>query len=360
MAKSKKNQKKKELAIGNEVVVRAALAAGATAFFGYPITPATEIIALWPKYQPKYKTKFLQTEDEPSAGFTLIGGVLAGEKAFTATAGPGTVLMQDAFSMAEAMRIPTVAVIVQRGGPSTGTVIYSQQEVLLCCFGGNGEGFRVVYSPSNLQELYDLTIQSFNTAWQYRFPTFVLSDGYLGKMRGLVDFYDPKKKRIKLVDSQPILLNPKKKKGEYINLKNCVNLEEEIFQINEKIRKDFQKFRPHIERFEEYKVKDAEYLIIAHGIVGAAAQEAVDVLRGQGIKAGLFRPITLQPFPEKAARKTAKSVKKILVPESSASQFIKIVKEALYGLTTPIQHYGRPALGITAEEIVSLISKNAK
>ncbi|MBU1148773.1 ferredoxin oxidoreductase [Patescibacteria group bacterium] len=355
MAKAKKI--KKELAIGNEVVVKAALAAGATAFFGYPITPATEIIALWPKFQPKHKTKFLQTEDEPSAGFTLIGAVLAGEKSFTATAGPGTVLMQDAFSMAEAMRIPTVAVIVQRGGPSTGTVIYSQQEVLLTCFGGNGEGFRVVYSPATLQELYDVTIQSFNTAWQYRFPTFVLTDGYLGKMRGLVDFYDPAKKRMKMVKSEPILLNPKKKKGEYVNMKNCVNLEEEIFQINENIRKDFDRARPKIEKWQNYQDKDAEFLIIAHGIVGAAAQVAVDRLREQGIKAGMFRPITLQPFPEKEARKIAKAAKKIFVLESSCGQFIKIVKEALYGLTVPIKHFARPALGITPEEIVSLISE---
>ena len=352
-----KPQTKRVLAIGNEVVVRAALAAGATAFFGYPITPATEIIGLWPKWQPKYKTEFMQTEDEPSAGFTLIGAGLAGEKAFTATAGPGTVLMQDAFSMAEAMRIPTVAVIVQRGGPSTGSVIYSQQEVLLTCFGGNGEGFRVVYSPSNLQELYDLTIQSFNTAWQYRFPTFVLTDGYLGKMRGLVEFYDPKKKRMKIVKSEPILLNPKKKKGKYVNLRNCFSLEEEVFKVNEDIRKDFQKYRPQIEKFEEYKTKDAEILIIAHSIVGAAAKQAVDELRDKGVKVGLFRPITLQPFPAKAAKQIAKSIKKIYIPESSVGQFIKIVKEALYGLSVPIQHYARPALGITSEEIVSLITK---
>ena len=356
MAKAKKKTKR-VLAIGNEVVVKAALAAGATAFFGYPITPATEIIGLWPKWQPKYKTQFLQTEDEPSAGFTLIGAVLAGAKSFTATAGPGTVLMQDAFSMAEAMRIPTVAVIVQRGGPSTGTVIYSQQEVLLTCFGGNGEGFRVVYSPSNLQELYDLVIQSFNTAWQYRFPTFVLTDGYLGKMRGLVEIYDPKQKRMKIVKSEPILLNPKKPKGQYINMRNCYSLEEEVFKISEDIRRDFQKYRPKIEKWQDHKTKGAEILIVAHGIVGAAAKMAVDQLREEGIGVGLFRPVTLQPFPEKAINQAAKGVKKIFVIESSTVQFIKIVKEALYGLTTPIKHYGRPALGITAEEIVHLIKK---
>ena len=106
-----------------------------------------------------------------SAGFAMIGAILVGKKAFTATAGPGNILAQDAFAMAENMRLPTVAFIMQRGGPSTGTVIYSQQELNLTCFGGNGEGLRIVYSASGIQDLYDYTIKSFNAAWKYRFPT---------------------------------------------------------------------------------------------------------------------------------------------------------------------------------------------
>ncbi|MGB9905165.1 MAG: ferredoxin oxidoreductase, partial [Desulfotomaculales bacterium] len=121
---------------GNEVVAWAALAAGAEIMFGYPITPQNEIMHYWTRLAPKYGRDFLQTEDELSAGFTTIGGVLAGRKAFTATAGPGNTLMQEPFSMAEAMRLPVVAVIAQRGGPSTGTVIYSQQEVTMTTLGG--------------------------------------------------------------------------------------------------------------------------------------------------------------------------------------------------------------------------------
>ena len=179
---------RKAFMTGNEAVAWAALAAGADIMYGYPITPQNEIMHYWTRMAPKFGRSFLQTEDEISAGFTTIGGVLAGKRAFTATAGPGNVLMQESMSMAEMMRIPTVLVVCQRGGPSTATVIYSQQEVTMTCYGGNGEGFRIVYSTSGQQDLYDYTIKAFNTAWKYRFPTFVLSDGYQSKCANLLQF----------------------------------------------------------------------------------------------------------------------------------------------------------------------------
>src|SRR4030042_4356414 len=151
----------KDFLMGNKILARAAFDAGAKIMYGYPITPATEILETWIKLcqdeelkTKNLKLKYLQTEDEMPAGFSTIGSCLAGVPAFTATSGPGNILMQDAFSMAEALRIPIVAMIMQRGGLSTSTVIYSQEEVRLTCFGGNGEGFRVCYSTSNLEELY--------------------------------------------------------------------------------------------------------------------------------------------------------------------------------------------------------------
>ena len=168
---------------GNEVLAYAANSAEAEFMYGYPITPQNEIMHTWCKLLPKTGAGFLQTEDEISAGFSTIGGILAGKRAFTATAGPGNVIMQDAQSMAEMMRIPFVCAVMQRGGPSTATVIYAQQETRLTCFGGNGEGFRIVYSTAGHQDLYDYMIKAFNTAWKYRFPTYVLADGYQGKMR---------------------------------------------------------------------------------------------------------------------------------------------------------------------------------
>jgi 2-oxoglutarate ferredoxin oxidoreductase subunit alpha len=139
-------ENKKAFMTGNETAAWAALVSGADVMFGYPITPQNEIMHYWTRLAPQYGRGFLQTEDEISAGFTVCGAVQSGKKAFTATAGPGNVLMQEPFGMAEGMRLPLLAIIQQRGGPSSGTVVYSQQEVALTTFGGNGEGWRIVYS----------------------------------------------------------------------------------------------------------------------------------------------------------------------------------------------------------------------
>jgi 2-oxoglutarate ferredoxin oxidoreductase subunit alpha len=183
-----KKSSSKELLTGNEVVLRAALTAGADFFAGYPITPTTEILSGWAKVASKdKKLEFLQMEDETASGFAVIGALLAGKKAWTVTAGIGHVLMQDPLSLAESLRLPFVMYVGMRGGPSTGTVIYSQQELTLARYGGNGEGLRVVYAPSNLDELYELTQKAFDTAWKYRFPVIVLGDGYLSKTLAPVD-----------------------------------------------------------------------------------------------------------------------------------------------------------------------------
>lgn len=334
----------KDFLIGNEIIVKAALACGAEAFFGYPITPGSEIMHAWAKAQTTQNIKFLQCEDEMAAGFAVIGACLAGHKAFTATAGPGNVLMQDAISMAEAMQIPFVGIIVQRGGPSTGSVIYSQQEVTLTGWGGNSEGYRIVYSPSTLQEIYDYTIKCFNTAWTYRLPTFLLTDGYLGKMQSDVLL----KRSQKVVPAQNLL-----SKG-YTNLRNCYDLEEEIYGVNLKLKKMHDKAARQIAECEAIKCEDAETIIVAHGIVAAAGREAVQELRKMKKSVGLFRPITLNPFPNKEARKVLKKAKEVVVIESAANQLNKLLKESLYGMTVKISQYGKPALGITPDEILNL------
>ena len=347
---------KKELLTGNEIVVQAALAAGATAYFGYPITPATEIMTEWDKKYEKNRKKlvFLQTEDEMSAGFTMIGSILTGLKAFTATCGPGNILIQDAFAMAEAMRIPTVAIIGQRGGPSTGSVIYSQQEVTLTAFGGNGEGYRIVYSPASLQDLYDLTIKAFNTAWKYRFPTFVLTDGYTLKTRALVELKKPKN----LVKAQPLVLKSKTrdaaKESSYENLNNTFTTEEQCYEVNTELLNAFNKMKTQVAESETYSLgKSPQTLVIAHGIVASSVKQAIN--DSQNKKTKLFRPITIHPFPDQKLKKELKGIKKIIVIESAANQLLKITKEALYGKKISIQEYCRPGLGISPEEIIKLI-----
>ncbi|MEK7142633.1 MAG: ferredoxin oxidoreductase [Patescibacteria group bacterium] len=349
----------KELIVGNQAIVQGALSAGAKMMTGYPITPSTEILKFWAEECLKNPTlKLLQTEDEMSAGFAMIGACLAGIKAFTATAGPGNVLMQDAFSMAENMRLPTVAFIMQRGGPSTGTVIYSQQEVNLTCFGGNGEGLRIVYSTSSPQDLYDYSIKAINTAWKYRFPTFVLADGYQAKMLTAVDTYEPKEKNIEFIDSMPYLLNPNKKPGTYVNLRNTFNLEEELNSLISNHQKAFNDFSREIIEFEDLHTLDADLVIFAHGIVSQAAKEAIETLRGKNLKVGLFRPITLSPFPKSSACQVVKNKKAILIAESSLGQFASIVKNNLFGTNSlNIEYILKPASAISSEEIVQKVEQ---
>lgn len=344
----------KQFMMGNEILATAAFYAGAKLMFAYPITPSTEILETWVKFCGKEPNlQYQQSEDEMAAGFGTIGACLAGVPAFTATAGPGNTLAQDAFSMAEALRIPTVAMIVQRGGLSTSTVIYSQEEVILTCFGGNGEGFRIVYSPSTLQELYDYGLKSFEIAWRYRFPTFILTDGYLGKMKGAVEIKNHEAGIMNHGLFKPIL-----KEG--VNLRNCYNMEEEIGKIILNYSDDFAKMRKEVEEAESYQTESAETIIVAHGIVAAAAKMAVKNLRNQGISVGLFRPITLRPFPSTTAREVLGKAKKIISFESAMGQMARLLKDECGSLDLPLTEVDKPAVGFTPEEIEGTIKNHLK
>ena len=347
---------------GNEVIAYAANAAEAEFMYGYPITPQNEIMHTWCKLLPKTEAGFLQTEDEISAGFSTIGGILAGKRAFTATAGPGNVIMQDAQSMAEMMRIPFVCAVMQRGGPSTATVIYAQQETRLTCFGGNGEGFRIVYSTAGHQDLYDYMIKSFNTAWKYRFPTFMLADGYQGKMREPVTLYDPASRGITM-EPTPAALRAPGKIGvdrEATHLRNTYNLEEELMEVLDGYQAEFDRISPEIEEYLEYKADDAEVLVIAHGIVARSAMTAIDELREKGIKAGLFRPITIRPLPVKPMREAVKRAKKVLFTESANGQLAQMCLEKLYGLTTPYETLFKMGVGVTGDDVVQKVESMVK
>ena len=234
-------------------------------------------------------------------------------------------IMQEPFGMAEAMRLPMVAIIQQRGGPSSGTVIYSQQEVTLTTYGGNGEGWRIVYSTATHQEIYDYVIKGFNTAWKYRFPTFILGDGYQAKMREPLVMYDPKERGIELAPAEPFVGLPGEigKDREAQHRCNIYSLEEELYEVVVNFEEEFNRMAPEIVEHDQSYCDDAELLIVSHGVVSRAALDAVEILRSQGIKAGYFRPITLRPFPNEAINKAADGVKKLLVVESAMGQLAK-------------------------------------
>ncbi|WP_031516381.1 transketolase C-terminal domain-containing protein [Desulfofalx alkaliphila] len=352
-------EEKRVFMTGNEVVAWAAMAAGAEIMYGYPITPQNEIMHYWTRLAPKYNRRFLQTEDELSAGFTTLGGVMAGRKAFTATAGPGNTLMQEPLSMAEAMRLPTVTIIQQRGGPSTATVIYSQQEVTMTTFGGNGEGLRIVYSTANHQELFDYTIKAFNVAWKYRFPTFILGDGYQAKMRESLTIYDPEQRGIEFVPAEPFVGKPgtpgvDREPGHY---RNTYNVEEELYDVLQEFFADYEKMVPEVVEYHSFDTEDADVVVLSHGVVSRGAKEAVEILRKEGKKVGYFRPITLRPLPEKELKELATKAKKLLVVESAQGQFGKLIKNAIYGGTAEFLTLYKPGVGITTEEIISRVEE---
>ncbi len=353
------NKEKRMFMTGNEVIAWAALAANADFMYGYPITPQNEIMHYWAKLAPHFGRGFLQTEDEISAGFAMLGGALVGKKTFSGTAGPGNILMQEPIAMAEMMRLPGVWVIQQRGGPSTATVIYSQQELRLTATGGNGEGMRIVYSTSSHQELFEYTIKAFNAAWKYRFPAFVLGDGYQAKMRETVTLFRPEARGWENLTAEPILLRPgiPYLDRDPVHLRNTFNIEEELNKILMEYVTDFEQLKPALIEWEEESDPAVEVLIVAHGIVARAAKGAVENLKLQGWKVGYFRPITVRPFPGEALRQVVSENPelKIVVVESAYGQLLSIVKEELYGLSNTIASLLRPGVGITTEEIEATI-----
>lgn len=353
MAKEPAKINKKEFLTGNEVILRGALAAGADFFAGYPITPTTEVLSGWANAAAADKSlEFIQMEDETASGFAVIGAILAGKKAWTSTAGIGHVLMQDPLAMAESYRLPFVMYVGQRGGPSTGSVIYSQQELTLARFGGNGEGLRVVYAPSTLTEMYYYMQKAFDTAWKYRFPVIVLGDGYLSKMQAPVDMTA----KLKVTKSSPYFLN-----GPIKNMRNCVSMEEELVEHLNFLFKEFSAASKEIVESESYRVADAETVVFAWGSVGYAAKVAVANLRKEKQKVGLFRPITMRPFDTLAAIKAVSKAKHIIIAESSAGHFGRIVRETLAQATDAdfVRLY-KPAEGITSEDIESKIREVLK
>lgn len=349
---------KRAFVTGNETVAWAALAAGADIMYGYPITPQNEIMHYWTRLAPKFGKDFLQTEDETSAGFATLGGIFAGKRAFSGTSGPGTMLMQESMCMAEMMRLPVVLVVQQRGGPSTATVIYSQQETTMTCYGGNGEGLRIVYSTCNHQELFDYTIKAFDVAWKHRFPTFILGDGYQAKMREPVTMYDPAARGMTLCPTEPFVGKPgtpgRDRDPEHCC--NTYNTEEELFAVVQELDRSYQKIIPQVVEYQTFATDDEpEIVIVAHGVVTRAAQAAVKELRAQGIKVGHFRPITVRPFAGKALRPLADTAKVILVAESALGQLEKIVTQGIYGCRTPLERFFKPGEGITTEELVAKV-----
>jgi pyruvate/2-oxoacid:ferredoxin oxidoreductase alpha subunit len=300
---------------------------------------------------PEVGGTFLQAESEVSAINMVYGASAAGMRVMTASSGPGLSLMQEGISYLAGAELPCVIVDVVRGGPGLGNIAPEQSDYF-CVVKGGGHGCyrNIVLAPSSVQEMFDLTVLAFELADRYRNPVVIMTDGYVGQMMEPLD--------ITLRDIAP----PAKEwavKGTAETRKNLVtSIQLEADALEALVRKLEAKYQLAQEletRYETYLAEDADVLLIGHGIVSRILRSTVDQLRAQGVKAGLFRPITLWPFPSRELRATAEHVRSVMVVELSTGMMLEDVKLTLNG-TRPVEFYGRAGGNVpTAEELTAQV-----
>ena len=329
--------------MGNVAMAEGAISAGLSFFAGYPITPSTEVPEHLVSRLPEVGGCFMQMEDELASINAVLGASLAGAKAMTATSGPGTALMAETISCAANLEIPFVLCDVQRNGPGTGLVTAPHHnDVMQCKYSGNGEYEVIAFAPMNCQELYDHTIEAFNMAERWRCPVYVMSDAYLGHIHEPVIIPAAGSIKARVVDRQvpaselPEKFSYRDRDGEIkvpvppmlgtphfpsflISQPHGPNglpvVEERSQQFIEDICWKLTKNVEKIAKIERYMMEDAEIVIVAYGLPARVSYRVVNMAREEGIKAGLFRLVTLWPFPYDTLKQTLASVKAVIVPE---------------------------------------------
>ncbi len=345
--------KKVALLQGNEACAQGAVYAGCKFFGGYPITPSTEVAEILSNELPKVGGKFIQMEDEIGAIASVIGASLAGSKALTATSGPGVSLKQELLGYACIAEVPCVIVNVMRGGPSTGMPTGpGQSDVMQARWGTHGDHAAIALAPSTCQEIFSETVRAFNLAEKYRMPVQLLFDEIVGHMRERIEFPEPGD--LEVIDRTAPSVSPEDYKPYDTSFGDVpplaafgsgyrfhvtgLNKAADGFPttkanlVDDEERRQIRKVeanRADIEKNEEYLVDDAEILILAYGSTSRSARYAVNELREAGVKAGLFRPVTLWPFPEARVAELGKKVKAIVVPEMNLGQMILEVERVV-------------------------------
>ncbi len=330
---------------GNEACVEGAIVAGMKFYAGYPITPSTEIAELSAEKLPLTGGKFIQMEDEIGGMAAVIGASLTGTKSMTATSGPGFSLKQENIGYAAIAEVPCVIVDVQRGGPSTGMPTSpAQGDIMQARWGSHGDSPTIALTPSSVRETFDLTIKAFNMAEKYRTPVILLMDEVIGHMREKVQLPDPseieiidRKKPSCTCDYLPYrpeedLIPPMADfcTGYRYHVTGLIH-DETGFPSNSTavadklVRRLSNKIEMHKEEiwmWEEDNTEDADIIILAYGCVARSAKSALKTLRKKGVKVGLFRPITIWPFPENRLKELAQTAKMIVVPEMNLGQLV--------------------------------------
>lgn len=342
-----------QLLKGNEAVVKAALLAGCRAYFGYPITPASEIAETAAKYFPKAGATFLQAESEVASINMLYGAASAGVRAMTASSSPGISLMQEGISYMAGAELPGVIIDIVRGGPGLGNIAPEQGDYFQIVKGGGHGNYRVItLAPNSGQEMCDLTLLAFELADRYRNPAIVMADGFIGQMMEPVSF------------SAPVAQLPAKDWAVQATAESRSNLITSIQLVPEDLETHvchlflkYDKIASEEVRAEGYCLEDAELIVVGYGIVARLLRTAVDLARERGVPAGLLRPITLWPFPQMKLASLAEQARGFLVCELSTGQMVEDVKLAVNG-RAPVKFYGRyGGMVPSAEELLQQIMR---
>lgn len=326
----------RQLCKGNVAVVRGALLAGCTTYYGYPITPASEIAETAAEYMPQVGGTFLQAESEVAAINMVYGAASAGQRVMTASSGPGLSLMQEGISYLAGSELPCVIVDVVRGGPGLGNIAPEQSDYFAVVKGGGHGNYKnLVVAPASVQEMAELTMLAFELADRYRNPAVVLADGFIGQMMEPLELGE----REILAPEKPWAV-----RGTAETRRNLVSsiyletaeLEAHVMKLDAK----YQKAAELEARHELYCADDPEMLLVGYGITSRVLRTVVDRARAEGIRAGLFRPITLWPFPAEALRRAARRAHMVLVVEMSTGQMVEDVRLSLDGRVN-VEFYGR-------------------
>jgi len=326
----------RQLCKGNVAVIKGAILAGCRAFYGYPITPASEIAEAAALYIPQVGGTFLQAESEVAAINMVYGAAAAGVRVMTASSGPGLSLMQEGISYLAGAELPCVIVDVMRGGPGLGNIAPEQSDYFAMVKGGGHGNYRnIVLAPASVQEMAELTVLAFELADKYRNPAIVLTDGFVGQMMEPLDL----EYREVVAPEKPWAV--KGTPETRANLVSSIYLEpDELEAHGRAMEAKYIRCDQEEARHELYRTEDAEILLVGYGIVSRVLRSAVESLRKDGVKAGLFRPITLWPYPSRRLAEVAATVQQVLVVELSNGQMLEDVRLAVNG-RVPVDFYGR-------------------
>lgn len=347
---------------GNEAIANAAIRCGTDGYFGYPITPQSEIIETLALLKPWETTGMvvLQAESEVASINMVYGGAGAGKRVLTSSSSPGIALMQEGISYMAGAELPGVFVNVQRGGPGLGTIQPSQSDYFQATRGGgNGDYHVIVLAPNSVQEMADFVDLAFELAFRYRNPAMILSDGVIGQMMEKVVLppFKPRRTEEEIKKECP-WATVGRTKDRKPNIITSLELKSEVMEErNLHLQDKYNTIQEKEVRYETQQMEDADYVIVAFGSAARIAEKALELAHEEGLKVGLFRPITLWPFPQKELAEAAHGKRGVLVAEINAGQMVQDVRLAINN-TVKVEHFGRLG-GIVPEpeEIVKALKE---